>query len=76
MKGVYKLTVSGIDGNGYQYISGMLEPERLDSNVERAKSQYRQYESVGNDLLMGFYRGVVYAREQSVLMLERLVQDG
>lgn len=32
MKGVYKLTVSGIDGNGYQYISGMLEPERLDSN--------------------------------------------
>ena len=32
VKGVYKLTVSGIDGNGYQYISGMLEPERLDSN--------------------------------------------
>ena len=32
MKGVYKLIVSGIDGNGYQYISGMLEPERLDSN--------------------------------------------
>lgn len=32
MKGVYKLTVSGIDSNGYQYISGMLEPERLDSN--------------------------------------------
>lgn len=32
IKGVYKLTVSGIDGNGYQYISGMLEPERLDSN--------------------------------------------
>lgn len=32
MKGVYNLTVSGIDGNGYQYISGMLEPERLDSN--------------------------------------------
>lgn len=28
VKGVYKLTVSGIDGNGYQYISGMLEPER------------------------------------------------
>ena len=32
MKGVYKFIVSGIDGNGYQYISGMLEPERLDSN--------------------------------------------
>lgn len=32
MKGIYNLTVSGIDGNGYQYISGMLEPERLDSN--------------------------------------------
>ena len=32
MKGVYKLIVSGIDGNGYQYISGMLETERLDSN--------------------------------------------
>ena len=31
MKGVYKLIVSGIDGNSYQYISGMLEPERLDS---------------------------------------------
>ena len=31
VKGVYKLIVSGIDGNGYQYISGMLEPERLDS---------------------------------------------
>lgn len=48
----------------------------LKDNVERAKSQYRQYESVGNDLLMGFYRGIVYAREESVLMLERLVQDG
>lgn len=24
MKGVYHLTVSGIDENGYQYISGML----------------------------------------------------
>lgn len=32
MKGVYKLIVSGIDGNGFQYISSMLEPERLDSN--------------------------------------------
>ena len=32
MNGIYNLTVSGIDGNGYQYISGMLEPERLDSN--------------------------------------------
>ena len=31
-KGIYQLTVSGVDGNGYQYISGMLEPERLDSN--------------------------------------------
>ncbi len=31
MNGIYNLTVSGIDGNGYQYISGMLEPERLDS---------------------------------------------
>ncbi len=29
-KGIYNLIVSGIDGNGYQYISGMLEPERLD----------------------------------------------
>lgn len=48
----------------------------LKDNVERAKSQYRQYESIGNDLLMGFYRGIVYAREESVLMLERLVQDG
>lgn len=32
MNGIYKLIVSGIDGNGFQYISGMLEPERLDSN--------------------------------------------
>lgn len=32
MSGIYKLIVSGIDGNGFQYISGMLEPERLDSN--------------------------------------------
>lgn len=31
MNGIYQLTVSGVDGNGYQYISGMLEPERLDS---------------------------------------------
>lgn len=29
MNGIYKLIVSGIDGNGFQYISGMLEPERL-----------------------------------------------
>lgn len=32
MNCIYKLIVSGIDGNGFQYISGMLEPERLDSN--------------------------------------------
>ena len=31
-QGIYNFCVSGIDGNGYQYISGMLEPERLDSN--------------------------------------------
>lgn len=28
---IYDLTVSGIDGNGFQSISGMLEPERLNS---------------------------------------------
>ena len=32
IKGVYDFTVSGIDGNGYQYMTGMLEPERLDSH--------------------------------------------
>ena len=32
INGVYDFTVSGIDGNGYQYMTGMLEPERLDSN--------------------------------------------
>lgn len=26
---IYDLTVSEIDGNGFQYICGMLEPERL-----------------------------------------------
>lgn len=30
IKGVYNLTVSGIDGNGFQYISGMLEPPCID----------------------------------------------
>lgn len=29
---IYDFTVSGIDGNGYQYMSGMLEPERLDDH--------------------------------------------
>lgn len=47
----------------------------LKDNAERARRQYSQYESVGNDLLMGFYKGVVYAREESVRILERLVQD-
>lgn len=28
MNGIYELIVSGIDGNGFQYISGMLEPDR------------------------------------------------
>ena len=32
IKGVYDFTVSGIDGNGYQYMTGMLEIERLDSH--------------------------------------------
>lgn len=32
IEGVYDFTVSGIDGNGYQYMTGMLEPIRLDSN--------------------------------------------
>ena len=32
IKGVYDFTVSGIDGNGFQYFTGMLEPERLDSH--------------------------------------------
>lgn len=48
----------------------------LEDNIERAKSHCRQYESVGNDLTMGFYKGVVYAREESLRMLERLVHDG
>lgn len=46
MKGVYKLIVSGIDENGYQYISGMLEPERRDSNGFR----------VGRAFSVGIYR--------------------
>lgn len=48
----------------------------LKDDAERARRQYSQYESVGNDLLMGFYKGVVYEREKSVRILERLVQDG
>lgn len=35
IEGVYDFTVSGIDGNGYQYMDGMLEPERLDSRGYR-----------------------------------------
>lgn len=36
---IYNLTVSGIDGNGLQYISGMLEPERLDDrNLQNGKA--------------------------------------
>lgn len=35
LKGFYDFTVSGIDGNGYQYMTGMLEPERLDSHGMR-----------------------------------------
>lgn len=30
MDNIFDLTVSGIDGNGFQYMCGMLEPERLD----------------------------------------------
>lgn len=30
MEGIYHFSVSGIDGNGHQSMSGMLEPERLD----------------------------------------------
>lgn len=32
IKGVYDFTISGIDGNGFQYYTGMLEPERLDAH--------------------------------------------
>lgn len=32
MKNIFDFTVSGIDGNGQQYMTGMLEPERLDSH--------------------------------------------
>ena len=35
ISGVYDFTVSEIDGNGYQYYTGMLEPERLDSHGMR-----------------------------------------
>lgn len=31
MDRLYDFTVSGIDGNGQQYMSGMLEPEWLDN---------------------------------------------
>lgn len=48
----------------------------LRDSVDRANIQYRKYESVGHDLMMGFYKGVVYAREESVRMLEGLVHDG
>lgn len=35
INGVYDFTVSGIDGNGFQYIDGMLEPERLNERGVR-----------------------------------------
>lgn len=41
MNGIYKLIVSGIDGNGFQYISGMLEPERLDPRGLRIGKAFR-----------------------------------
>ena len=30
MESIHDFTISGIDGNGFQYYTGMLEPERLD----------------------------------------------
>lgn len=36
---IYDLTCSGIDGNGFQYICGMLEPKRLDNrNLQNGKA--------------------------------------
>lgn len=41
IKGVYDFTVSGIDGNGQQYMTGMLESERLDNHGLRYGKAFR-----------------------------------
>lgn len=51
--GVFDFTVSGIDGNGFQYYTGMLEPERLDSHGMRVGS--------------AFHIGISHSKSQSSL---------
>ncbi|MGM9683139.1 MAG: hypothetical protein ACI3XQ_06035 [Eubacteriales bacterium] len=48
----------------------------LDREIEESRAEYRVQESKGNATLMGFYKGMLVAREEMRGWLGRMVNDG
>lgn len=47
----------------------------LEREIEESAAGYRKAETVGNVMLMGFYKGLKLAREEVYAWLERMVDD-
>lgn len=47
----------------------------IDREIKDSRAEYRVQESKGNTMLMGFYKGMLVAREEVRGWLERMVQN-
>ena len=48
---------------------------QIDRDIKESREAYRVQESKGNAMLMGFYKGMLVAREEVRGWLERMVQN-
>lgn len=48
----------------------------VEREIQESRSSYRVQESTGNVMLMGFYKGMLTAREEVRGWLERMVKNG
>lgn len=47
----------------------------IEREIQESREAYRVQESKGNTMLMGFYKGMLVAREEVKSWLERMVQN-
>ena len=48
---------------------------QIEREIQESREAYRVQESKGNDMLMGFYKGMLVAREEVRGWIERMVQN-
>ena len=48
----------------------------IEREIQESREAYRVQESKGNTMLMGFYKGMLVAREEVRCWLERMLNDG